>query len=255
MAVMLAGIELPGVQEIHTDEGRAIVEHRVPGLVGSVLQDLGRGATVITLAGIFHGEEVLEDLEELRDPFKAGEPVLFTADITTATEVDQVLIQDLRVSEVAGRKSYFRYAVTLREYVEVGAEAPDQLQDGEIAQASTEEAASFLKDAEKTVELESGLRDIGVLNEGVMDLLEEIGLDNLFGYTAPTLSGKLTQVFDDLSKGISDVAEEEEVGGQVAAMVKTFGLILGKALLTDVAAGEQTLWEQIKGKFGDAVAG
>jgi len=255
MAVMLAGIELPSVQKISTEEERAIVEHRVPGLAGSVLQDLGRGTTAISLEGIFHGEEVLDDLEELREKFKAGEPVLFTADIATATEVNQVLIQDLKVSEVAGRKSYFRYSITLREYVEVEAEMTEQLQDGEIAQASTEEAESFIRDAEKTVELESGLRDMGALTGGVMDLLKEIGLDNLFGYTAPTLGGKLLQVFDDLSKGISDIAEEEEVGGKVAAMVKAFGLILGKALLTEVAAGEQALWGQIKGQFGEAVTG
>ena len=118
MAVMLAGVELPGTQTIRTEEERAVVEHQVPGLEGSVLQDLGRDAAVTIIEGIFHGEKALEELEKQREHFKAGKPVPFTADITTGTDIADVLIQDFRVWQAAGYKSRYRYLLRLCEYIE-----------------------------------------------------------------------------------------------------------------------------------------
>ncbi len=188
MAVMLADIELSGVQEIHTDEERAIVEHRVPGMAGAVLQDLGRGATAIMLTGVFHGEEVLDDLEGLRETFQAGEPVLFTADITTATDVSDVLIDDLVVREVAGRPNTYRYDIVLMEYVPPPAPAltgPETPIDAEIEA----EADGFL-DA-----VTDGLVDLPAV-EGLLDI-------DLVDPTAP-----LTGIVDGLSTsvdGLDDV--------------------------------------------------
>jgi hypothetical protein len=166
MAVMLAGIELPGVQTIHTDEERAIVEHRVPGLAGSILQDLGRGPTAVRLEGVIHGQEALDDLTALRDPFHAGDPVLFSADITTATDLSDVLIDDLQVREVAGRPNYFRYAIRLLEYVPPPAPAAPGLEspiDAEIDLA----AGDFLDgvtDALSDLPLLDGLLDIDLVD-------------------------------------------------------------------------------------------
>ena len=87
------------------------------------------------------------------------------------------------------------------------------------------------------------------------DLLKEIGLGNLFGYSAPTFSGKLLQVLDDLTEGISGAAKEGEFGSKVAAMVKTFALILGKAILTEVSATEKPAWNLVQKGVGEAVSG
>jgi len=99
---MLGDIELRTVQNIATVERRALVEHRVPGMVGSAFQDVGRPSTSIKLEGILFGEESRTGLESLRTKFQAAEPVSFTADIATATDIVDVLIEDLRVVEVAG---------------------------------------------------------------------------------------------------------------------------------------------------------
>ena len=112
---MLGDVELRTVQNIATVERRALVEHRVPGMAGSAFQDLGRPSTSITLEGILFGEESRAGLESLRTKFQAAEPVSFTADITTATEIVDVLIEDLRVVEVAGRPGTFLYQIVLRE--------------------------------------------------------------------------------------------------------------------------------------------
>jgi hypothetical protein len=112
---ILGDVELRTIQSITTLERRSLVEHRVPGMAGSAFQDLGRFSTRVKLNGILFGENARTDLETLRTKFHAGEALPFAADITTATEIVDVLIEDLRVVEVAGRPNTFAYAVVLRE--------------------------------------------------------------------------------------------------------------------------------------------
>ncbi len=112
---MLGDVELRTVQNIATVERRALVEHRVPGMAGSAFQDLGRPSASIKLEGVLFGEESRAQLEGLRGKFQAAEPVSFAADIATATEIVDVLIEDLRVIEVAGRPGTFLYQIVLRE--------------------------------------------------------------------------------------------------------------------------------------------
>jgi hypothetical protein len=59
----------------------------------------------------------LEALTSLRKKFQAHEPLTFTADINTATEVKKVVIDDLRVTEVAGRPQQYTYVMRLEEYI------------------------------------------------------------------------------------------------------------------------------------------
>jgi hypothetical protein len=54
----------------------------------------------------------------VRAKFLAGEPVDFVADIVKESELEQVLIEDLRFEEVAGDPDAFRYRIRLREYTE-----------------------------------------------------------------------------------------------------------------------------------------
>jgi hypothetical protein len=112
---MLGDVELRAVQQIATAERRALVEHRVPGMAGNVFQDLGRSAARVALRGVLFSDTARDDLEGLRQRFHAGEPLSFTADITTATQIVDVLIEELRVVEVAGRPGTFTYDLVLRE--------------------------------------------------------------------------------------------------------------------------------------------
>lgn len=116
---MIGEYEIPGIQRIGTIEGRRVVEIPVPGLQGSYHQDLGSGPAAIRIEGTLAGDEARDDfLKEVRDRFKAGEPIDFVADIATATKVEQVLMTDLKVHEVAGSADTFRYAVTLVQHTE-----------------------------------------------------------------------------------------------------------------------------------------
>jgi hypothetical protein len=112
---MLGDVELRTIQRIATVEQRTLVEHSVPGMEGSAFQDLGRAATRVQINGVLFGTDARSDLEKLRTKFKAAEAVSFAADITTATEIVDVLIEDLQVVEVAGRPNTFNYSLVLRE--------------------------------------------------------------------------------------------------------------------------------------------
>lgn len=114
---MLGNLELSLVQRARTAEERALAKHAVPGLDGAVFQNMGRQPTLVVLTGVLVGEEALDGLAELRQKFQAREPVSFVADIATGTQVTQVLIEHLRVRELAGRPARFGYRVVLREFI------------------------------------------------------------------------------------------------------------------------------------------
>lgn len=115
---MLGDLELEQVQVLATDEDQAVVRHRVPALEGDFLQDLGRRGARLTLTGVLTAPEVKDHLSELRTRFHAGDPVSFVSDISSATVVDQVLIERMDVRELAGRPSAFEYHLVLRELTE-----------------------------------------------------------------------------------------------------------------------------------------
>ena len=118
MRPMLDDLELPQVQEIAERERRALAEHKPPGMDGSLLQDLGRRPTRLAVRGVATGPDALAFVGRLEEKFRAGTPVPFTADIVADAEIDQVVIDDLRLEEVAGRPQRYAYTLELREHIE-----------------------------------------------------------------------------------------------------------------------------------------
>ena len=118
MQPMLDNIELPLVQEIATYERRVLAEHKPPGMDGSLLQNLGRRPVRLTLWGVATGSEALEAIERLEAKFQAGEPLPFVADIIADAEIETMVIDDLKLQELAGKPQRYAYVLTLREYIE-----------------------------------------------------------------------------------------------------------------------------------------
>jgi len=118
MNPMLDDIELVQVQEIGTYDKRMLAEHKPPGMAGSLLQNLGRRPARVVLWGVATGEKALEFTQKLDDKFRAGKPVPFTADIVAESRIQQVLIDDLRCQDLAGKPERFAYVLTLREFIE-----------------------------------------------------------------------------------------------------------------------------------------
>ena len=118
MKPMLDDLELPQVQEITTLDRRALAEHKPPSMSGSLLQNLGRRPTSLTLWGVATGPEALNFIEQLDEKFRSNLPVSFTADIVTDAEIEKMIIDDLRVQDLAGKPQRHAYVLTLREYIE-----------------------------------------------------------------------------------------------------------------------------------------
>ncbi|MFO1432392.1 MAG: DNA circularization N-terminal domain-containing protein [Candidatus Competibacteraceae bacterium] len=116
MAVRIGKVELPGLQDLHTEESRTLVEQRVPEQQGSVFQDLGREPLTLVLEGLLFGDKVLSDLEELRQAQTKAKPLPFAADIAVGAELTDVIIEDLRIRQVAGYQHRYRFTLRLREH-------------------------------------------------------------------------------------------------------------------------------------------
>ncbi|MET0663159.1 MAG: hypothetical protein ABWZ42_08505 [Ilumatobacteraceae bacterium] len=116
---MIGEWEIPRIERIQTLESRRLARLSVPGLRGDLHQDLGQHSLVIEISGSLHSDEERDAfLDSVRNPFNAGDPVAFVADITTATELEEVLIEHLDLAEHNDHADSFRYTVRLRQYVE-----------------------------------------------------------------------------------------------------------------------------------------
>lgn len=118
MRPMLDDLELHLVQEITTHDRRALAEHKPPGMEGSLLQNLGRRPARLALWGVAAGDDAQETIEKLDEKFRAGGPFAFVADISTDSEIEQIVIDDFQLQEIAGKPERFAYTLVLREYIE-----------------------------------------------------------------------------------------------------------------------------------------
>lgn len=116
---MIGEWEVPRIERVGTVEGRRLARLSVPGLVGDLHHDLGRHSLAVEIEGSLHGDAERDDfLQKVREPFNAGEPLAFVADILAATELEQVLIEGLELRESNEGAGAFRYLIRLRQYVE-----------------------------------------------------------------------------------------------------------------------------------------
>lgn len=87
----------------------------VAGLAGDVQQRLGRASHEVELRGLLVGEDALDELDALQDKVVEGGEVDFTADITTALEIEKMVIVEAQFEEQGGRPNRFAYRIVLRE--------------------------------------------------------------------------------------------------------------------------------------------
>jgi hypothetical protein len=115
-AVPLVGdLTLTSVQQIDHVLDAGFERVGVPGLDGDVLQRAGRGSHTIWIRGIFSGEAAHDDLAALQRLAASGDEVPFSADITTALELENVVVTDLRAQAVAGTENLVGYEICLVE--------------------------------------------------------------------------------------------------------------------------------------------
>jgi hypothetical protein len=153
--------QVPSIERIRTLEERRIARLPVPGLLGDIQQDLGAASLRVEISGSLHGDDARDEfLQKLRDDFKAGDPVSFAADITAASDLDRVLIDELELEEVNDSADGFRYRIVLREYVEPP-EPPPPVDDlGADLGVDLDDLASLGLDGLNLPDLLGGIPDI-----------------------------------------------------------------------------------------------
>lgn len=112
---MLDDLALDAVQWIRHDLRQRTVSQPVAGLAGDVQQHLGRASHQIELAGVLIGEGVRDTLSDLQDKIATGEELSFSADMTTALELERVVVVAAEIQELAGQPDRFEFRLLLRE--------------------------------------------------------------------------------------------------------------------------------------------
>lgn len=182
MGIEIGGISLNRIHRITTLEKAAFVRHRVPGLEGDLVQDMGRASVRLSIEGIFFGDTSGDDLTALRDLYKAREPVDFVADITGQAYFAQVILEQFEVVQQAGEVAQYSYRLQVAEYVE----PPESSTDVGLDEVDT---------------------DIGLEALDFMDMIEIPDLLSVpdFGDPTPPLTGVLDGVQSTLG-GLSGPA-------------------------------------------------
>src|SRR4051812_14162174 len=112
---MIDDLELKAVQWIRQQTEQGFAEQRVVGLEGTVHQRLGRRSHRVMLAGALLPETAVDDLKALQEKASAGEEVTFASDITTALEVEHMVVESFTAEQVVGAASQYTYAIVLAE--------------------------------------------------------------------------------------------------------------------------------------------
>jgi hypothetical protein len=112
---LLGELSLAHVQQIeHCLEG-GFSSLPVAGLAGELQQRTARPSHRIRVRGLLFGDSAADALRDLQAAAAAGDELTFAADITTALELQKVVIQSFRVLETAGHPTQFSYELVLVE--------------------------------------------------------------------------------------------------------------------------------------------
>ena len=109
--------EIRSVSNIQIEQKRVIVEHTIPGAEANVLQDLGRSPARISFEGIFYAEDAKKNIEQLKAKYKTGEPISFLSDISSISDITQVLIEQFNITDISTATNTYKYTIVLREYI------------------------------------------------------------------------------------------------------------------------------------------
>ena len=112
---LLGDISLESVQRIeHSLEG-GFVPTRIAGLPGELQQRSGRPSHRIHIFSVLFGDEAADQLASLQDATQSGEELTFASNISTALDLQRVVITSFRAVEVAGHPKRYSCDISLAE--------------------------------------------------------------------------------------------------------------------------------------------
>lgn len=114
-APMIDDLELKAVQTISQETEQDYLRQRVFGLDGTLHQRLGRRSHRVMIAGFLLADTAADDLGKLQKKAASGVEVTFTADITTALDLEHMVIERFAAEQTVGPAGQTAYALVLAE--------------------------------------------------------------------------------------------------------------------------------------------
>ncbi|MEM1546355.1 MAG: hypothetical protein QXY40_06395 [Candidatus Methanomethylicia archaeon] len=108
--------EIRSIRNVSLSGRRRIVELKIPGLQGNILQDLGRDPLLIYVEGLLTGINAKNTFQEISSKFKLGKPIQFLSDIPSISDVSEVVIESLKAYLISGEPLSYWYTLVLREH-------------------------------------------------------------------------------------------------------------------------------------------
>ncbi len=112
---LLGGISLELVQRIEHSLDGGFAATPIAGLAGDLQQRSNRRSHQVHITGVIAGETALDDLDTLQKAAAEGAELDFSADITSALDLQKVVITGMRSVETAGEPGRFLYTMVLAE--------------------------------------------------------------------------------------------------------------------------------------------
>jgi len=201
MSVRIGDVMLQSVQNLYTEEVRTLAEQRVPDQQGNIFQDMGREPITLVLEGLMFGESVLPDIEAFRVMQAAGKPVPFAADIVVGTELTDVIIEDVRIRQLAGYQNHYRYVIRLRENLEPP-EQTNRLVE-EINAGIASDADAFSADSLGAIEAIQNPSNVSALLSDRPGVLSHLNMEELGGAIATNAGNLAGGDFSSIMQSIS----------------------------------------------------
>ena len=111
----IGDVSLDAVQELSHELDAGFSALSVPGLAGEVQQRGARRSHRMRVRGVAYGPACADQLSKLQAAAAGGDELTFAADITSALELQRVVITGFRASEEAGRPDHYAYEIELAE--------------------------------------------------------------------------------------------------------------------------------------------
>jgi hypothetical protein len=112
---LLGEISLDYVQHIeHRIEG-GYLSSVIPGLEGELQQRVARPSHRMTIRGLLYGDSAADSLSSLQEAAQNGQELTFSADITSALDIQNVVIEGFHCAQEVATPGRYSYEIRLVE--------------------------------------------------------------------------------------------------------------------------------------------
>ena len=250
--VSIAKKEILGVEKIICNEARQLCEHKLPGLRGSIFQDMGEQPVRIDVFGSIFGEEAKDNhLSFIREQYLSAEPVIFISETVKDTQIEEMLIENFEVYESSDFHDTLKYRISLIEYIKPPEKIEAGMLEKDILSISEDRFDALVEDVE--------LSSMDGLLSDFSDQFSDMDIDTLLDALPQDLLDKLGDLLgigyenhsEVLKDTINDAISLDSDGINVADTVAGSAKIAAKLVMTILSASDdkKASWTNLAEKF------